>query len=170
MAIIVLLSKAFDINIFMERRKILLVVEFFLDWCKRFFATRLFWHALPQKQTYETHVRIRWKWPPQYTGKHCNQKCRTFMNGIIMKNQKFKKIVMQEKDPLCNLGQDNVWHFFKPESTGGAGYMTVFIPMDWSSAGHGMLCSVVRMRTTVLGCISFGDTAIRCHASQCIQN
>jgi len=40
--------------------------------------------------THKTQVCIRWKWPPRYTGKPQDdieiKKCRTLLNGIIMRN------------------------------------------------------------------------------------
>ncbi len=43
-------------------------------------------------------------------------------------------------------------------------------PRGLNPAGHGITVFSRKMRTTVPGCTSYGDTTIRCPASHCISD
>ena len=57
-------------------------------------------------------------------------KCRTFLNGIIMEYRKTRETDYEKRMGNAIPAKDNVRQLFKPEKSGGAGRMTVFIPVD----------------------------------------
>lgn len=66
--------------------------------------------------------------------------------------------------------QDNVRHLFKPEGNGGQDNCRSLSPWIEYLRGHGMTVFSRKMRTTVPGCTSSGDAAIRCPASQSVSD
>lgn len=74
-------------------------------------------HGLPDIQ--ESHRTTLILKMPDFTERHHNEK-----SGETRKWQKEKR----KESAIPE--QDNVRHLFKPESSAGAGQMTVFIPVD----------------------------------------
>ena len=135
-------------GMFTARRKKLLA-----EW--RFFridANVPFPHVYFGKQLQLTHkaqVRIRWKWPPRYTGKP--QDDIEIKNAGLYWTASYESEITikrnrEKKEKGCAIPeQDKVRHLFKPESSAGAGQMTVFIPVDWITCWDmEWPCSVVR--------------------------
>ena len=122
--------------------------------------------------THKTQVRIRWKWPPRYSGKP--------QDNIVIKNAVFserhhnenrkkqengsegKEIAMQSRNRIMS-GISSSRRVAEAQ-----GEWRSLSPWIEPPAGDGMTVFSRKMRTTVLGCTSCGDTAIRCPASQSI--
>lgn len=146
-------------------------VEIFPDRRECPFATRLFWQATPtDPQGSGTH-QMKMASPifRKATGQHWNQKCRTFLNGITMKNlgggkqdngSEGKEMAMQSRNRIMTGISSS------QRAAEAQGKWRSLSPWIESPAGHGMTVFSRKMRTIVPGCTSFGDTAIRCPASQ----
>lgn len=144
-------------------------VEIFSDRREYPFATRLFWQAIPtDPQGSGTHqMKMASPIYRKATGQHRNQK-KPYLSerhhnenrGKQENGSEGKEIAMQSRNRIMSA----ICSSRRAEEAQGK--CRSLSPWIEPPAGHGMTVFSRKMGTTVPGCTSFGDTDIRCLASQ----